>query len=201
MAKKKPKRLRGRRKPAQNDPVSPELAGKMFELWAEHRNMCEVGRAFKVSESVIRRIKKRDDWDMRFEKKVVPQVRAVFEKRAVKKIVSNLEIVQNLKNKVLERLLKTFEPDSEEKLPLPTIDQFCRLILTEESILNGPQPSTTVNINEFGGSLTLVQINAAMSPEERRGRYLELADRIRETAEIETTRDRIDPSGDSTRSL
>lgn len=163
--------------------------------------MVEVEREFKIAASVVRRVKSRDDWATRYEKKVVPQVRAIFEKRAVKKIVTNLDIIRGIKNKVAARILATFEPDSKETLPLPTIDQFCRLILTEESILNGPQPTTTVNINEFGPNLTLIQINAAMSPEERRERYLELADRIRETAEIETTRARIDPSGDSTRSL
>ena len=170
------------------------MAEEMFQFWAETQNFAKTGKHFKVSQTVVYRLRKENKWEKRYKEKVRSKLREKAEKNAVKNILSNLELIREVKNRVVEKILEALKPDAKEKLPLPTIDQFCRLVQVEEELLNGPTAGP-VTINQFGPNLTLLRINEAKTPKEIQERYIELADRIIETGEIEAKRARLNANG------
>ena len=167
----------------------------MFQFWAETQNFAKTGKHFKVSQTVVYRLRKENKWEERYKTKVRAKLREKAEKGAVKNILSNLELVREVKNRVVQRILATFMDGAKEELPIPTIDQFCRLVQVEEEILNGPMQAPALTINQFGPSLTLLRINEAKSPEEIRSRYIELSERILETGKVEAKRARLNANG------
>lgn len=197
---KKPILRKGKREHGKKQPSKiPETqAGEMFVFWAENgRNLSLTGRQFKVKPTACNRLKKADKWDQRYETKILPKLREIVEGKAIDGLTTSLEIIREVRNKVTERILATFKDGADETLPLPTLNQLCRILITEEYILRGPAPPTSVTFNEFGPNMTLVQINNDLNPVQIKERYIELADRLRETADIEERRARLDTDGNS----
>lgn len=197
---KKAKPRKGKRTGGKSQPskIPDSKAGEMFVFWAENgRNLSLTGREFGVKPTACNRLKKADKWDHRYETKILPKLRAIVEGKAIDGLTTSLEIIRELRNKVTERLFATFKDGAKEKIPIPTLDQLCRILITEEYILRGPAPPASVTFNEFGPNMTLVQINNELSPQKIKERYIELADRLRETADIEERRARLDPDGNS----
>ena len=201
---KKPRLRRGKENPGKkkSNSVTDKVAEEMFVFWTlNNRNVSLTGREFGIKSGAMTRIRKLNKWDHRYETKILPELRAVFEGKAVDGLTTGLEIIREIRNKTAQRILDTFKPGSTEKMPLPTLQELCRVIFTEEYILRGAQPDRAVNYNEFGPSLTLIQINSDKTPEQIQERYVELADRLREAGEIEKRRARIDPDGNSGREI
>lgn len=200
--KPKPKKSKDRIAKTQPLTISDDQAGEMFIFWAKNaRNLSLTGRKFGVGSGLMTRLRKSEKWDRRYETKILPKLHAIVEGKAIDALTTNLEIIREVRNKVVERILNTFKDGAKEKLRLPTLDQLCRILITEEYILRGPAPPTSVTFNEFGPNVTLVQINQSLSPTQIKERYIELADRLRETADIEERRARLDPDGDSGRQI
>lgn len=194
--KRKLRKGKGNSGKKKSSSVTDKMAEEMFVFWTTHnRNVSLTRRQFGIKEGAMTRIKRDNKWEHRYETKILPRIREIFEEKAVEGLSTGLEIIREIRDKVTKRILDTFKDGAKETLPLPTLQELCRIIFTEEYILRGPTPPASFTFNEFGPNMTLVQINSDKSPQQIKERYLELADRLRETADIEERRARLDPDG------
>lgn len=178
--------------------VPADKLGEMFVFWCQNgRNLSLTGRQYGMSIDRMAGIRKREKWDHRYEKKILPKLRAIFEAKAIDGMTTGLEIIREIRNKVAQRILDTYKVGSEETMSMPTLQELCRILFTEEYMLRGNPAPPSVTFNEFGPNLTLIQINSDKSPQQIKERYIELADRLREAGDIEERRARLDPDGNS----
>lgn len=125
-------------------PLTQAKREKMFQCWCQNQTLVFIQKKFGYSEPTIRKFRKLDDWDARFNK-IRTKAQTKLDKKEVDYTVEQLKIVKNVKNAYLTCLIgKTPCPHCKKSVPVPKLDpKFADIdkIIRLEELLRGKPDS------------------------------------------------------------
>ena len=145
-------------------PITLEQAESMFQHWCQVRSIIATAKKFKVSTSTVNRLKKRNDWQGRFD-----QVMEEIGKKSVKQAAADIQVQVKMAREILAHVGEYLINAGRDKYLEPSISDFVKL-------------ATYIDQHDVGGrtekSDLIIAIIEQIERQDDQSRSLSIADAV-----------------------